>query len=798
MNPYQTEERNMNLNKTTTGTNVIIKKIKIAKKNNTNTPNILSHSQSQQNFYNLYKNKKIIKSDKTKSVDLINSQNNNNNIRTKLFKFRNKNEILENNKTNINYNIFKSANNNNNLGGNSNLNINESVEHKLLYEDIIKLKTRINKLKMEYSFIKSLTRKKDEEIRELERYKEEAKYYYGKNDKNNFFEKLRYLKQIVDLKNIYEDIKIKLRQQKDINNAIFNQIKFLDLAELKNKNEENLKKLKRKVEEYNEIQKINEDLVNEISKTDWVKNKFLENHKFVIKLKLDYDQKKSLINSLQEKLDKLVKQRENINTKKNRILLRNSSIKNDNEKLLKERKAREDYLIKQIEIEKKIASYETMTMNLKNETSENEENINRFTKNKIIEPVFKYKSFYEENPFHNKEKKVTLYESLINDSKKRQNEIKEKIKELMEENEIKFNSNKRYNKIIIKNDKKEINTTTDKNNINEVSEIFENNTNNINTGIKDIKLEEKEKDGNLIENNNNDNDNNNNELILLLNIMFYINDISEDKIKNILLNFKTEKYFINSLNEKNSSIMKLSTEILQTFNNKKDIDNLKNVLLYLLEKKYKENLILFSNEAINDIFILKDNNKILFNKKEEKNLLEKIKKIFWSKNTELLISKLNKIKNNIISYENLISLLNEEKFFISKEKNNEEMKYFQFFIYIIKEKENLLSENYSLKEFDKNNILELINDLKQKPQENNDFISTLINFLEKKNITLENLLGKNDYININEFMNILRENEFKVENGNFDLFNALQKYQKDENSGNIDINYLKNDLEKYR
>ena len=159
---------------------------------------------------------------------------------------------------------------------------------------------------------------------------------------------------------------------------------------------------------------------------------------------------------------------------------------------------------------------------------------------------------------------------------------------------------------------------------------------------------------------------------------------------------------------------------------------------------------------------------------------------------------MNKIKNNIISYENLISLLNEEKFFISKEKNNEEMKYFQFFIYIIKEKENLLSENYSLKEFDKNNILELINDLKQKPQENNDFISTLINFLEKKNITLENLLGKNDYININEFMNILRENEFKVENGNFDLFNALQKYQKDENSGNIDINYLKNDLEKYR
>ena len=54
---------------------------------------------------------------------------------------------------------------------------------------------------------------------------------------------------------------------------------------------------------------------------------------------------------------------------------------------------------------------------------------------------------------------------------------------------------------------------------------------------------------------------------------------------------------------------------------------------------------------------------------------------------------------------------------------------------------------------------------------------------------------KTDYININDFMNILSQNEFKVENVNFDLYCALQKYQKEDNSWDIDIKALKADLE---
>ena len=714
MNSNQTEERKTNLNKTM---NVTIKKIKISKKN----PDIKSKntlSQSQQNFYNLYKNKSNNKKPdkpKTNSVDTINlkksfdifhnSLNNNtiniNNVRSQLFKIRRVNSMNENNKVNNNYNIYRSSIVKNNKDKNDvNTNINESNEHKLLYEDIIKLKTRINKLKMEYSFIKSLTRKKDEEIRELEKYKEEAKYYYGKNDRNLFFEKLKYLKEIVDLKNKYEEIKIKLRKQKDDNNTIINQIKSLNIAELKKKVDEKLKQLKKNVEEFNKIRKINEELEEEISKTSVSKDKFMENHKFLIKLKLDYSQKKLLIKIMEEKLEKLKQKSENINSQKARILRRNSSIKSDNKKLLKERKKRQDYLIQQIEIEKKISSYEAKTMNLKNETTENEINIDKYSQKRNIEPLFRYNTFLERNPYDNKEKKEMLYESLINDSKKKQNDIIEKIRELMEEN-IKNRNNKKFNKIkIVKNSPKKL-ESTDMNNITDNSQLF---GNNLNHSIKDIKIEE-EKDEIIIKNNN--------EILFLLNIMFYLAKIKKEKIKGILLNYKTENYYVKSLSEKNSFLTNLTTEILQTINNKKDINNLKEVLLYLLENKYKNNEILFLNEAINDIFLLENQNKILFNKTEEKTLLEKIQNIFSEKDIQ---SKLNKIQDSIISYENLKSLLIKQKIFDLNE-NNEQIKYFQFFIYIIKKKESYLKKHYSLKEFDIKNILEILDELKPKPKE---------------------------------------------------------------------------------
>ena len=66
-------------------------------------------------------------------------------------------------------------------------------------------------------------------------------------------------------------------------------------------------------------------------------------------------------------------------------------------------------------------------MGINNGTAEiNKLNIYYFKKDKL-KPM-------ERNPYDNKEKKEMLYESLINDSKKKKNDIIEKIRELMEEN----------------------------------------------------------------------------------------------------------------------------------------------------------------------------------------------------------------------------------------------------------------------------------------------------------------------------------------------------------------------------
>ena len=794
------EEKKIDMNEIP---NLTLKKLKINKHNSTN--NIFT--QSQKGFYALHKNKKFIKSNKKKTNSFGYTNENSINLRDKnyknfyktlqpirnqLIKISKKNKKNETNLINSKLNLYKSTfigkfekinNNKINSNQNANSNINGSQENKLLYEDIIKLKIKMNKLKMDYSFLKSLLTKKDDEIRELERYKEEAKYYYGKKDKNAFFEKMKYLREIILLKSEYENNKIKLRNQKDINNSITDKIKFLDIAEIKNKNDDNMNLLNKKVEEYNKIRKINDELEKEIRDNNWVKTKFIENHNFLMKLKNDFNRKQLEVDKLQEKAYKLKEKSEKMQTKKDSIQRRNSSIKSNTQKLLDQRKSFQEKLMKQIELEKKISIIENKTLNLKNETSNNEQNINEYTLKKSqkenIKPIFSYQSFVEKNPFENKEKKEILYESLITDSKKKQRNLVIKIKELLDESFIQIKKKKK-NKIIIKKDKDNFRINNDKIFINDNSKIFGDNT-NINSGIKDINLEENEE---IIKKNN--------DFIFLLNVMFYIKNVKKEKIENISLNFKTENYYVETLTEKNNFLNNLSIEILSEINNKKDINKLKDILQYLLDIKYKDNKISFLNEIIKDIYILEDKNKIFFNEKEEEIYLGKIQKIFSDKD---IASKLNEIKDEIISYDSLKSLFDKEKFFNDKE-TQENLKLFQFFIYIIKKKEILLNKKNSIEEFNKKIILEIFTVLNKKNKlDNIDFISALKKFLENKNISLDALLGKTDYININDFMNILSQNEFKVENVNFDLYCALQKYQKEDNSWDIDIKALKADLE---
>ena len=761
-------------------------------------PNLFSSNKKEKQCSNINKKIKITRIDSSKTIidsanktllntnknfqnsKIVNYGHDNNNTRkinikksTQMFNY-----FYDNEKSDINKEKNK-------LSTNISNNNDETVEHKLLYEDIIKMKNKINRLNKELLFLKSTNRKKDDEIRELENYQEEAKYYFGKKDNNIFYKRLEMSKEIIKLKNKYESIKIKYQKQKEINEDLIKHIKLLNLAEINNINNENKKILLNKTEELTTLRKENEELENKLINLDWVKNKYEQNHNFILKIKLNINKKISKINKLKNNLQKLEDKYKKIKTKQNQILRRNLSIIGDNKKLLDYKKYREEYVIKQTEIEKQISIYEMKTRNLINDSNDKENIINDFLQqnntewrenNQIIQ--FNYKPILEENPNEIKDKNVILYESLIQESKKKQNELINNLMILIGDSKNKIKLRKNISKNLDEN-----------NNINnDIKDIIENdnsqlfsNIETINGGIKEINIEDH---GEITKKNNN--------FIFLLNVLFYIKNISQEKIQNILLNFKTEKYYIGNINKKEDFLNNLSTEILRTINNINDVNNMKEVLLFLLDNKYQGDNILFLDKVINDIYILNDNKKILINNNEEKAMLEKIRKIFSENNNSSLIEKINKNKNrNTITYDKLKSIIIEEKIF--KQIKDEEMKLFQFFIYHIKKSEKLTNKN-SLNEFSVKIITNFINELNKDKKDDNNFIVAFKNFLENKNITLEDFLGNKDIISVTEFMNLLNKNEFKVDNINLDIYCALQKYQTEENYNNISINKLRKDI----
>ncbi len=99
--------------------------------------------------------------------------------------------------------------------------------------------------------------------------------------------------------------------------------KLFKLDKKKNKNEENIKLFKKKLEEYNELRKKNELLENEITTNDWIKTKYFENHKFLTELNTDYNKKIIKIEKNHENLDKLKEKYEKIKSHQNLIIRRN-------------------------------------------------------------------------------------------------------------------------------------------------------------------------------------------------------------------------------------------------------------------------------------------------------------------------------------------------------------------------------------------------------------------------------------------------------------------------------------------
>ena len=113
-------------------------------------------------------------------------------------------------KFNLNNSTLLNPNNNFIKGFSSILNSNTNNVQTLLYDDIMKLKNKINKLKLELSFLKSESRKKDEEIKKIEKFIETST---NKENEKKTIVKLQGQSQIIKLKNKYQKLQEELKKK---------------------------------------------------------------------------------------------------------------------------------------------------------------------------------------------------------------------------------------------------------------------------------------------------------------------------------------------------------------------------------------------------------------------------------------------------------------------------------------------------------------------------------------------------------------------------------------------------------
>jgi len=726
----------------------------------------------------------------------------------------------------------------------TNTSINMNKNNNILYDDIIKLKNKINKLKTELSFLKSENRKKDEEIKKVHKYLKKTK---KKINEKKFIQKLKEQNQMIKLKETYQNLQSQVKEKIDENNSMYNIIKTINIEQFKNEYNNNIDILKEKINEYRNILKNNKEREKELDICYLNKETFFKNHTYLEKLLNCIENKNNSINSLKNDIEKLKDEYNKIDENKNRILTYNDSVKKNNEKLLFEKKRREDFIINKPIIIRKIKEYEKKKDDLIKEERKNQENIDEIKKkNKKLEKPKKkqlFKSFIQQNPDDNIDQKIKLFNSLIKESKKRQNElielfqyyndyikqknnydkIKSEAKLIDGENKNKDKNNSNKSTTSRKKDKKNENNENKKEDEDSNSSLLfdsSNSTNRKNDINIDKKKDEKE-------------EKRYNDFKFLLSIMFYIKKVPRDKIENILLNYRTQNYYLDNLDDKNNYLLNLSKDILKLINDKNeyDINILKKLFLYLFDEKYKNDKELFLNNIIKDFY--ESNQLLLFNKNEENQLYEKIAKEYFN-NSNSIIEKINKKNKELISFKNLKKIFKEEELYVKDDK--EKIKLFKYFIYLLLKKNfNSNNSKNSITNFNVQDIINLFNgkinkenkNIENKNIENNEedsnieeipitteklkiildnFIKNFKEFLNEKKIKFQDFMGGDNIkyikkdnneipiINIYVFYELLQKFGFQIDKLTISVI--LESYKIGEDSNDININLLNEEINK--
>ena len=771
------------------------------------------------------------------------------------------------NKLRYNNNTTKSINNNN---------------KDILYEDSIKLKTKINKLKKELSIMKSDNVKKTEEIKKRKR------DIISAQTREKTYDNLKDENTISKLKDNYESLKYKIKIMKETNSKLINDLKSMNLFSKEKENTDNLFLLKNKIFQYNNSLQQNLEFNNKIFFNYFNREEFFTNHNYIENIQKQIEEKSKKIFLMKENLIQIKQRYNKIEQERKKLLSYNNSLEKRNEKLLIEKKTREDFILQKPIILGKINEYEKKIKGFEDLNKKNESEIAKLSNaSKLILKQLKESQkskpmdydkliSIENNPFENMDQKIILLESLIKESKDRQNEfieifeyyddyvqqkekydiINDEAKMIEEKNFLNINSNDNNDNNLI-NDENNIINNENENNIENIEEdkSQEKEENILNNSPSSINSKNKEKFNENEKEEDKEDTKENKEEIIQQEIKEQekekevINTVEEKKYKNfqfllaiIFMNQGLKKEKIEKIiseensdtNEDNNNYLSnLSQKILNLIEdkNEKDIKILTKIFKYQLEQNYSSDINTFKEKIIQDF--LENNKFTLIQSEEDENLyLTKLIQLYGPSCNNLIekLKLLQKDEKKLISYKNLKKMIKEENLY--DKKDQEKINIFNFFIFVLKKNSSFNDESTSISDFyiyDILNFLKGITDIlsgkKLESDEVNEeddgltitdedfkkimnkFLKELNEKMEEKKVDLEELLEEENIkeiekdgkslkvIDIYKFVEKLRENEINL--GDSLVISCIfNRYQVNENSEDINIDALQNDLEK--
>ena len=771
------------------------------------------------------------------------------------------------NKLRYNNNTTKSINNNN---------------KDILYEDSIKLKTKINKLKKELSIMKSDNVKKTEEIKKRKR------DIISAQTREKTYDNLKDENTISKLKDNYENLKYKIKIMKETNNKLINDLKSMNLFSQEKENTDNLFLLKNKIFQYNISLQQNLEFNNKIFFNYFNREEFFTNHNYIENIQKQIEEKNKKIFLMKENLIQIKQRYNKIEQERKKLLSYNNSLEKRNEKLLIEKKTREDFILQKPIILGKINEYEKKIKGFEDLNKKNESEIAKLSNaSKLILKQLKESQkskpmdydkliSIENNPFENMDQKIILLESLIKESKDRQNEfieifeyyddyvqqkekydiINDEAKMIEEKNFLNINNNDNNDNNLI-NDENNIINNENENNIENIEEdkSQEKEENILNNSPSSINSKNKEKFNENEKEEDKEDTKENKEEIIQQEIKEQekekevINTVEEKKYKNfkfllaiIFMNQGLKKEKIEKIiseensdtNEDNNNYLSnLSQKILNLIEdkNEKDIKTLTKIFKYQLEQNYSTDINTFKEKIIQDF--LENNKFTLIQSEEDENLyLTKLIQLYGPSCNNLIekLKLLQKDEKKLISYKNLKKMIKEENLY--DKKDQEKINIFNFFIFVLKKNSSFNDESTSISDFyiyDILNFLKGITDIlsgkKLESDEVNEeddgltitdedfkkimnkFLKELNEKMEEKKVDLEELLEEENIkeiekdgkslkvIDIYKFVEKLRENEINL--GDSLVISCIfNRYQVNENSEDINLDALQNDLEK--